>query len=41
MSSGANVLIALKLAERPGCGHHIVTTIVDRRDRYPNETYAI
>ena len=45
MSSGANVLIALKIAERLGPGHNVVTTIVDRRDRYmseiPHEKYAI
>ncbi|NLN70354.1 MAG: pyridoxal-phosphate dependent enzyme [Chloroflexi bacterium] len=38
MSSGANVLIALRIAQRLGKGHNIVTTIVDRRDRYINET---
>lgn len=38
MSSGANVLIALRIAQRLGKGHNVVTTIVDRRDRYINET---
>lgn len=45
MSSGANVLIALKIAQRVGTGKNIVTTIVDRRDRYlsevPNEKYVV
>ena len=45
MSSGANVAIALKIAERLGPGKNVVTTIVDRRDRYlfevPNEKYAV
>ena len=45
MSSGANVAVALKIAERLGPGKNIVTTIVDRRDRYlsetPNEKYVV
>jgi cysteine synthase len=45
MSSGANVLVALKIARRLGKGHNVVTTIVDSRDRYmseiPNEKYTI
>ena len=45
MSSGANVAVALKIAERLGPGKNVVTTIVDRRDRYmfevPNEKYAV
>lgn len=45
MSSGANVLIALEIAKRLGKGKNVVTTIVDRRDRYmsevPNEKYNI
>ncbi len=45
MSSGANVAVALKIAERMGPGKNVVTTIVDRRDRYlfeiPHEKYAV
>lgn len=45
ISSGANVLIALEIAKRLGPGNNVVTTIVDRRDRYmseiPNEKYNI
>ena len=45
MSSGANVLIALEIAKRLGPGKNVVTTIVDRRDRYlcemPNEKYVV
>jgi cystathionine beta-synthase len=37
MSSGANVFIALKLAERMEKGQNVVTVIVDRRDRYLGE----
>lgn len=45
MSSGANVAVALKLAQRLGKGKKVVTLIVDRRDRYlsefPNEKYVV
>jgi cysteine synthase A len=45
MSSGANVAIALKIARRMGAGKNVVTTIVDRRDRYlseiPHEKYVV
>lgn len=45
MSSGANVAIALKIAKRLNRGQNVVTTIVDRRDRYlseyPNDKYAV
>lgn len=45
MSSGANVAVALKIAKRLGPGKNVVTTIVDRRDRYlsetPNEIYVV
>jgi len=45
MSSGANVAVALKIAERLGAGKNVVTLIVDRRDRYlsesPNEKYVV
>ncbi|MGI6507799.1 MAG: PLP-dependent cysteine synthase family protein [Saccharofermentanales bacterium] len=45
MSSGANVAIALKIAKELGPGKNVVTTIVDRRDRYmseaPNEVYSV
>lgn len=45
MSSGANVAIAMKIAERLGPGKNVVTIAVDRRDRYllesPNEKYAV
>jgi len=37
MSSGANVCVALKLAERLEEGRNVVTVIVDRRDRYLGE----
>ena len=45
MSSGANVLIALRIAERMQPGENIVTVIIDRRDRYlgeyPNEVFVV
>jgi cysteine synthase len=45
MSSGANVAVALKIAERLGPNKNVVTVIVDRRDRYlsemPNEKYVV
>lgn len=45
MSSGANVAVALKIAERLGPGKNVVTAIVDRRDRYlsevPEEKYVV
>jgi cysteine synthase A len=45
MSSGANVAVALKIARRIGAGKNVVTTIVDRRDRYlsevPHEKYVV
>jgi cysteine synthase len=45
MSSGANVLAALKVAKRMEPGQNVVTVIVDRRDRYlgeyPHETYVV
>lgn len=45
ISSGANVLAALKVAKRMKPGQNIVTVIVDRRDRYlgeyPYETYVV
>jgi cysteine synthase len=45
MSSGANVLVALKIAERLDKGQNVVTVIVDRRDRYlgeyPNDVYVV
>lgn len=45
MSSGANVLAALKVAQRLGDGANVVTAIVDSRDRYmseiPHEKYTI
>ncbi|MFX0202917.1 MAG: PLP-dependent cysteine synthase family protein [Candidatus Hodarchaeota archaeon] len=45
MSSGANVAVALKVAERMKKGQNVVTVIVDRRDRYlgeyPNEIYVV
>ncbi len=45
MSSGANVLAALKVAKRMKKGQNVVTVIVDRRDRYlgewPNEIYVV
>lgn len=37
MSSGANVAVALRIAERMEPGQNVVTTIVDRRDRYITE----
>ena len=37
MSSGANVAVALRIAERMKPGQNVVTTIVDRRDRYITE----
>ena len=44
MSSGANVAAALKIAARLQPGQNVVTTIVDRRDRYlseyPNDKYV-
>ncbi len=45
MSSGANVFVALKVAEKLGPGRNVVTIIVDRRDRYlgeyPNDIYVV
>ena len=45
MSSGANVLVALKIAERMKTGQNVVTVIVDRRDRYlgeyPNDIFVV
>jgi cystathionine beta-synthase len=45
ISSGANVLAALKVAKRMKAGQNVVTVIVDRRDRYlgeyPNETFIV
>jgi cysteine synthase A len=45
MSSGANVLIALKIAERLKKDQNVVTVIVDRRDRYlgeyPNDVFVV
>jgi cysteine synthase len=45
MSSGANVAIALRIANRLGKGKNVVTTIADRRDRYineyPNDKYVV
>ena len=45
MSSGANVAVALQIARRLGPGKNVVTTIVDRRDRYlseaPCEKYVV
>ncbi len=45
MSSGANVVIALKIAQRLGKGKNVVTMIADRRDRYlseyPNDIYVV
>lgn len=37
MSSGANVFVALKIAERMKKDENVVTVIVDRRDRYLGE----
>ena len=45
MSSGANVFVALKIAERLKKSQNVVTVIVDRRDRYlgeyPNDVYVV
>jgi cysteine synthase A len=45
MSSGANVFVALKIAETMNADQNVVTTIVDRRDRYlaeyPNDIYVV
>ena len=45
ISSGANVIVALKLAKKMEKGQNIITVIVDRRDRYlgeyPHETYVV
>ena len=45
MSSGANVFVALKIAKKMKADQNIVTTIVDRRDRYlgeyPNDIYIV
>lgn len=45
MSSGANVFIALRIAERMKPGENVVTVIVDRRDRYlgeyPEEVFVV
>lgn len=45
MSSGANVLVAIKIAARLKRGQNVVTVIVDRRDRYlgeyPNDVYVV
>lgn len=45
MSSGANVVTALKVAKKMKPGQNVVTVIVDRRDRYlgeyPNEIYVV
>jgi|FaiFalDrversion2_1042247.scaffolds.fasta_scaffold00031_3 cysteine synthase len=45
ISSGANVLAALKIAKEMKRGDNVVTVIVDRRDRYldeyPNEIYVV
>jgi cystathionine beta-synthase len=45
MSSGANVLIALKIAKKMKKGQNVVTVIVDRRDRYlgeyPNDVFIV
>jgi cysteine synthase len=45
MSSGANVAVALKIAKRLGNNKNVVTTIVDRRDRYlgeyPDDIYIV
>lgn len=45
ISSGANVLAALKVAKKLDRGQNVVTVIVDRRDRYlgeyPRETYVV
>jgi cystathionine beta-synthase len=45
MSSGANVFVAMKIAERMKKGENVVTVIVDRRDRYlgeyPNDVFVV
>lgn len=45
MSSGANVLIASRIAERIQPGENVLTVIVDRRDRYlgeyPEEVFVV
>lgn len=45
MSSGANVLIAIRIAERMQKGQNVATVIVDRRDRYlgeyPNDVFVV
>jgi cysteine synthase len=45
MSSGANVLVAIRIAERMKPDQNIVTVIVDRRDRYlgeyPNDIFVV
>lgn len=45
MSSGANVFVALKMAERMKKDQNVVTVIVDRRDRYlgeyPNDVFIV
>jgi len=45
MSSGANVCIAARVAERLRPGKNVVTVIVDRRDRYlgeyPNDVFVV
>jgi cysteine synthase A len=45
MSSGANVFIALKIAQRLKKDQNVVTVIVDRRDRYlgeyPNDVFVV
>lgn len=45
MSSGANVCVALKIAEQLTPDQNIVTVIVDRRDRYlgeyPNDVFVV
>ena len=45
MSSGANVLVALKTAKRMKKDENVLTVIVDRRDRYlgeyPNDVFVV
>ena len=45
MSSGANVVAAIKMAKTMDPGSKIATVIVDRRDRYfaehPDEHYLV
>jgi len=45
MSSGANVFVALKIAEQLKKDQNVVTVIVDRRDRYlgeyPNDVFIV